>query len=322
MSTIALEMDRDNHGKFTSGNNVSELDNNHVHHDHAYTKYDYPTDNYVTDDDEQDDDDDDYSDENALIYCGIGETTINKILAALNIPKISATTLKRREREAGTALESVAETTCDEALQKEQHRTDQNGEDIEKSVSYDAGWQTRGSGRNYASLSGHGSMIGGETGKVVAYAVRCKQCRFCDVAARTNTEVTEHDCRKNWSSSSKAMEADMAVTMLQDLDKKGYHVDNIVMDNDTTTHAKAKTLFDPFLKECSDFNHTKKNFTSKLYELKKEKKYTLLGPKTIKHLSKCFAYAVKSNTDNPESLKSGLKAIPSHVFGDHQLSLF
>ncbi|OWF51627.1 hypothetical protein KP79_PYT11690 [Mizuhopecten yessoensis] len=58
----------------------------------------------------------------ALIYCGIGETTINKILAALNIPKISATTLKRREREAGTALESVAETTCDEALQKEQHR--------------------------------------------------------------------------------------------------------------------------------------------------------------------------------------------------------
>lgn len=35
----------------------------------------------------------------ALLFCGLGETAINNLFAAINLPHISATTLKRRERD-------------------------------------------------------------------------------------------------------------------------------------------------------------------------------------------------------------------------------
>lgn len=247
----------------------------------------------------------------ALLFCGLGETAINNLFAAINLPHISATTLKRRERETGIVFESVADMTCDDAIAEEKRRCEN---EEQYTASFDAGWQTRGSGRNYASLSGHASMIGRTTGKVISYAVRLKKCRSCEKDDNNN----DHDCRKNWDRSSKAMESDMALEMLHELKAKDFHVKSIIMDNDTTTIAKAKAAFDPSLQKFADFNHTKKNFTSKLYDLKKAKRYQLLGPKTIKHLGKCFAYAVKSNND-AISLKKNLNSIPGHVFGDHSI---
>nr|XP_022341895.1 uncharacterized protein LOC111135807 isoform X1 [Crassostrea virginica] len=247
----------------------------------------------------------------ALLFCGQGETTINNFLACLNIPTVSPVTFKRREREVGSVFEAIANESCNEALSEEKNKSqDPNN----YSVSFDAGWQTRGSGRNYASLSGHASMIGEQTGKIVSYAVRCKKCRFCE--STVEIETTNHDCRKNWQKSSKAMESDMAVEMLHDLETRNFHVKQLIMDNDSTTFAKAKASFDPNIKKISDFNHTKKNLISKLYDIKKLKKYPLLGPKTIQHLSKCFAYAVKSNRDT-STLQKNLECIPSHVFGNH-----
>lgn len=117
----------------------------------------------------------------------------------------------------------------------------------------------------------------------------------------TKKNWKDHDCRRKWSGSSKSMESEVK--------EKVFHVKNLVLDNDSKTITRAKSSFDSSLKKFSDFNHTKKNFTSKLYDLKKPKKYTLLGPKTIKHLTKCFAYVVKSNSDNAK-LKKNLESVP------------
>nr|XP_022319171.1 uncharacterized protein LOC111121963 [Crassostrea virginica] len=155
-------------------------------------------------------------------------------------------------------------------------------------------------------------MIGHHSGKVIAYSVRSKKCRSCEHDLNKN----DHDCRKNWDKSAKAMESDMAIEMLHGLHSKDLHIKNLIMDNDSTTIARAKSTFDPTIQKIADFNHTKKNFTNKLYELKKSKRYQILGPKAIKHLGKCFAYAVKSNHD-ASSLKRNLDSIPFHVFGDH-----
>ncbi|XP_062605184.1 uncharacterized protein LOC134266976 [Saccostrea cucullata] len=247
----------------------------------------------------------------AILFCGIGETVVNTLLCALDLPSVSPTTLKKREREAGIALEAVADDTCQDALREEKDRCENS--DRAEAVSFEAGWQTRGSGRNYASLTGHGSMIGFNTGKIVAYSYRCKTCRFCQ--STKDGPVKEHDCRKNWDKSSKAMESDMAIEMLQDLKQKGFHVKNDY-GYDSTTFSRAKAVFDENIEKVCDFNHTKKNFTNRLFELRKEKKYSALGPKAIKHLTKCFAYAVKGNNDR-ESLESNLCAIPLHVSGDH-----
>ena len=61
------------------------------------------------------------------------------------------------------------------------------------------------------------------------------------------------DCRKNWTGSSKSMEPDMAVNMLHNLKDKGFHVKNLVLDNDANTISKARSNFDPNIQEFSDF---------------------------------------------------------------------
>lgn len=52
-------------------------------------------------------------------------------------------------------------------------------------------------------------MIGASTGQVLSYAIRCTKCKQCD-----QKNGKDHDCRRNWSGSSKSMESDMAVEML------------------------------------------------------------------------------------------------------------
>lgn len=54
-----------------------------------------------------------------MINGGFGETHINSILAALNIPSITQKALKKREREVGHQLNSMLEESCKKQLNKE-----------------------------------------------------------------------------------------------------------------------------------------------------------------------------------------------------------
>ena len=51
-------------------------------------------------------------------------------------------------------------------------------------VSYDMGWQRRSSGNNYASLSGHGFLVGAHTRRVIACVVFSKKCSVCEQRKR------------------------------------------------------------------------------------------------------------------------------------------
>lgn len=55
-----------------------------------------------------------------MFFCGIGKTAaLNTLIGASNLPSVSPTTLKEREREAGIAFEAVAdETYCQAQLEK------------------------------------------------------------------------------------------------------------------------------------------------------------------------------------------------------------
>ncbi|XP_052780707.1 uncharacterized protein LOC128217545 [Mya arenaria] len=55
----------------------------------------------------------------AMINAGVGESQISAIFAELNLPGISKTALKAREREIGPSIESVAEISCTTAIQQE-----------------------------------------------------------------------------------------------------------------------------------------------------------------------------------------------------------
>ena len=61
-------------------------------------------------------------------------------------------------------------------------------------------------------------MIGTSAGKVLAYSVRSRNANSVTKKPAKTTIVTTVE--KNWTSSLKAMESDMAVSMLHNLKKK------------------------------------------------------------------------------------------------------
>lgn len=79
----------------------------------------------------------------ALLHAGVGEATIATIFALLNIPCITPRNMKKAERRAGCAIESLAKESCDVTLKNEIEKSSDS-----LSLSFDAGWQKRGSGKN------------------------------------------------------------------------------------------------------------------------------------------------------------------------------
>nr|XP_006824631.1 PREDICTED: uncharacterized protein LOC102805567 [Saccoglossus kowalevskii] len=169
-------------------------------------------------------------------------------------------------------------------------RCNLNNEHCRLKVAVDAGWQTRGSGRGYNSLSGRRSMIGAETGTIVAYSVRCKKCRKCEAATRLGLEIGKHDCRKKWTGSAKAMEPDMVEELARQMEKSSAPIGTLIGDEDSSTIARLKKMLTQLLKKKSDSNHVKKNLGNQLYALKDTHK--VLTVKVIRYLQKCFNYMV------------------------------
>ncbi|XP_061190461.1 uncharacterized protein LOC133198381 [Saccostrea echinata] len=158
---------------------------------------------------------------------------LSMLLSVLNIPPLSKTSLKTSEREVGRAVEDVAKKSCKEFANAEQESFCND----DFSVSFDGGWQKRGSGRSYSSLSEHAAMIGKETGKCIAYATRNKFCRVCERAERTKK------ISLNISAG--------IMGMMKELQDSNIHIGNIIMDNDSTTVARARADINPALKKQS-----------------------------------------------------------------------
>lgn len=249
-----------------------------------------------------------------MIHTGIGPAQINGLLTTLNIPAISSKTIQKRQMETGSAIEKVAEDTIQNVLQDEIHATAENEGAEELTVSVDAGWQKRGSGRSFDSLSGHCSMIGAQTGKVLGYEVRSKVCRICQSAERNKKEAKDHDCRQNWQGSSKSMEQSMVVSMVKKKMDEGVKVSTIIADDDTTTISRLRQNVNPAIQKKSDRNHIRKNFSSCLYDLKKKP----LSTRIIQYLLKCFNYILAQNQGNPNGIEKALDALWQHPFGNHE----
>ena len=122
----------------------------------------------------------------------------------MKVPSLSRRSFNDIEETVGEALETEATESCEKAaieeisLSREQILTGQ-------SVFVDQSWQKRGVGMN--SRSGHSSMIGELSKKVIDYQVKVKAgCRTCESAKRNKISPKVHKCRINHSGSSKSME--------------------------------------------------------------------------------------------------------------------
>ena len=91
------------------------------------------------------------------------------------------------------------------------YRINKGGDDqsTDLTASFNMDWQCKGSRKSYASNSGHAVVIGQNSGKISGFSTRITICKQYE---KDNSVV--HDCRINWGGSSKAMERNAAVELL------------------------------------------------------------------------------------------------------------
>jgi len=239
---------------------------------------------------------------------------VNNFLTTLSIPPVNDKTLRKREREIGPVIEAVAKASCQKAAQEELSLTSDAEAGI--TMSYDMGWQKRGRAMN--SLTGVGHAVGIETGKVIAYATRSKRCATCYAAQKRGIKPQQHDCRKNFSKSSKAMEADAVIDVARDLQADGIAIARMVGDDDSSAIKKLREEFGKEIKKSSDINHVKKNLGNRLYDLK-GKGHRELSAMVITYIQKCFMYALTQNKNDEDGLRSAFLATVRHMYGDHTM---
>ena len=246
----------------------------------------------------------------------MGPTHVQGFLSSLEIPSPTVSTIKRREREMLDAIENVAEVSCNQAIEEEKRLSTGDDGKISGHVKYDMGWQKRGSGRSYNSSTGVGTSIGEKSGKVLAFSVKNKECRICEIAQNNGRKVKPHNCQKNWIGSSKAMEPAAGADLAKQVEEKGLPVDILIMDEDATTIPKIVAALQHSVIKWSDMNHIRKHLGNSLYALQKEHRKSL-PVATITWLQKCFTYAVAQNKGSAENVEAAIKTIVPHAFGEH-----
>jgi hypothetical protein len=94
--------------------------------------------------------------------------------------------------------------------------------------------------RCFNSPSGAVHLIGANNGNLLGTVCLSKLCAKCDLAEKKCTEPREHNCPKNYDGTSKAMDAVASVQLVINLHSKGYALNKLVMDDDSSMQAVLK----------------------------------------------------------------------------------
>ena len=109
------------------------------------------------------------------------------------------------------------------------------------------------------------------------------------------------------------MESAIAVDLVSELMELGYRVENITMDEDSTTISRINTQVDPNVQKKSDKNHVKKTISNALYECKKT--YKILSSSVINYLIKYVSYAIEQKAIGKKG--KNIESIIPHALGKH-----
>ena len=249
----------------------------------------------------------------AMIHTGQGHSHLKADLSILGVGAMTSATFKAREREVGSAIESVCQESCARYRAKEKaesNMVDSNGDAL-ISVAYDGAWQKRGKARD--SITGFGTVIGESTGKVLDYGVRSTRCRKCEIAGKSN--AVSHNCRKNHSGSSKSMEPEIAVACFNNATNHGLKYSSYTGDEDATTESHVKCRVNYETAKKTDKNHATRTLGSRLYSAQKTVKG--LTSVIINYFLKLFAYCISTKQGESAKIKQGLNSLVCHAFGDH-----
>jgi hypothetical protein len=179
------------------------------------------------------------------------------------------------------------------------------------------GWQKRGNGFSYDSLTGVSSLFGELSGLILDVAVLSKSCSDCHHSP--GGVCMKPTCKINHHGSSKSMEPAAAVKLMQSIIlKEGkVRIAILVGDEDSSTAAAVvRAVFGDTIKKVSDINHATKNIKNRLFNFKSDHKQ--LTNKTIKYIMSTVTTIIKKNKNEPIPLASDLKNAPEHFFNNHK----
>jgi len=119
--------------------------------------------------------------------------------------------------------------------------------------------------------------VGYKTKKVLFIGVRNKYCTVCKKAEKLNRSPTKHECYKNWTGTSTAMEADIIVDgFRQSIKMYNLIYNQIIGDGDSSVIKKIQVA-KPYgneiiVKKIECTNHILRNYSVRLRDLSTKRK--------------------------------------------------
>ncbi len=275
----------------------------------------------------------------AEMSTGGGSARLNETTATLGMPGLKKCTFSDIENQIGQWWGEILQKEMIEAGMEERRRAVERNDYHEGvpaiTVIIDGGWSKMAHKHSYNAPGGVGIVVAAETKKLLYIEVKVKTCYICTRAENEGKTPKPHDCGKNWSESSQAMEAAIFLNAFSQCEQvHGLRYMRVIGDGDSSTMPTLITQGPSWCKdivklECA--NHSVKCLRASLERLVEEKpqykgKGRLTKLKMIKITSGARC-AIKMRSE--EEAKIGrAKAVKKlqhdimnsawHVFGHHK----
>ncbi len=275
----------------------------------------------------------------AQMSTGGGSARLNETAATLGMPSLKKCTFTDIENQIGQWWGEVLQREMIEAGMEERRRAIERNDYHEGvpaiTVIIDGGWSKMAHKHSYNAPGGVGIVVAEETQKLLYLEVKVKTCYICTRAENEGKTPKPHDCGKNWSESSQAMEAAIFLNAFSQCEEvHGLRYMRVIGDGDSSTMPTLITqgpswCRDIVKKECA--NHSVKCLRSGLERLVEEKpqykgKGRLTKLKMIK-ITSGVRCAIKMRTEEEgkigrakavKKLQHDIMNSPWHVFGHHK----
>ncbi len=269
---------------------------------------------------------------------GGGCSKLNEQAATLGMPGLQRSTYSKIEEKIGHWWKKVLQEEMLAAGMEERKLAEEAGDFHEGipaiTVIIDAGWSKMSHKHTYNAPGGVGIVVGARTKKLLYIGVKVKTCFVCTAAENKGTKAKTHDCGKNWTGSSQAMEAAVFLEAFSECESvHGLRYMRIIGDGDSNTLSKLISEGPHWCKhivkiECA--NHACKCLRSSLEKLVEENphykgKHGLSKVRMVK-ISAGVRCAIRMRNKEIEKigkvkaiakLKRDIQNAPWHVFGHH-----
>lgn len=273
-----------------------------------------------------------------IVAAGCGKAQLNQLLAALELPVLSQHTYENMQDIIFDEWEVTAWEEMKKAGQREKEAAIKEGRLTNDGIPIidvilDGCWSKRSYRTNYAAPSGAACIIGRRFGQVLYMAVKNKYCCICSRAEHRNEIVRQHECYKNYTGPSTAMEsAIIAEGFKKSIEMHGVIYGRFIADGDSSTYAKIiNTRPYPFLtvEKIGCRNHILRNLCNKLQSLKSDTKFIISERKLLTNVKILSArrYIINSikyhgnqkeeKHDKIKKLHADILMCMHHAFGCH-----